>query len=881
MTQFSHGGDIYGAARALGRPPESFLDFSASINPLGPPAWLRDEIDRELKRVAHYPDPQSRALLEAAESCYGVPADELVPANGTTEVLHLLPRLAGLSRAVIPVPAYVDYEAACLGQGLGIRRLRLDPEKAFALDWDRLEALLDQPGLVFLGQPNNPTGRTLSVEQIRLLAARHPESLFVVDEAFADFIPGLERLVAQRPENVLVLLSLTKFYAVPGLRLGLAAAAPSMAERIRTALPPWTVNHLAQTAGAGMLRDTDYRQKTRQSVQGWRQELTEGLSAIAGLTVFPAEANFLLCRLDQSGLDASELAGRLLRDDSLIIRTCGNFSGLDHSYFRVAVRNRRENERLIAGLERILAPGDSRDPIRTPVQGAEPGRQVGTPAIMFQGLSSNAGKSVLTAALCRILLQDGYRVAPFKAQNMSLNSFVTRDGGEMGRAQVLQAQACRLEPEVIMNPVLLKPSSDTGSQVIVRGRPVASMDVRTYHRYKETAATEARRAYDELAAAYDVIVLEGAGSPAEINLKDHDLTNMAMAGYAAADVLLVGDIDRGGVFASFVGTMELLEAWERDLVAGFIINRFRGEEALLDPAIQAVHRRTGKPFYGVVPYLLDLGLPEEDSVTFKAGWGQTGRSSQPAAVEVACVDLPHISNFTDLDPFLAEPDVRLRIVRSLKDLEPTPDVLILPGSKNVLSDLAHLERSGLAEAVKQLAGTNGTEVVGICGGFQMLGQRVADPYGIESSQESMAGLGLLPVVTELAREKQLHQVRAVHHASGLELRGYEIHHGETRTLDDRAVCTVTAETDRPIGFAEDSGAVWGTYLHGLFDADEFRRRFIDTVRSRKGLKPLNVPQTRFDLEEKLDRLAEVVRGRLDMDRIYALLERSRSPYLPR
>jgi cobyric acid synthase CobQ len=494
-----------------------------------------------------------------------------------------------------------------------------------------------------------------------------------------------------------------------------------------------------------------------------------------------------------------------------------------------------------------------------------------TPAIMLQGLTSNAGKSVLATALCRILLQDGYRVAPFKAQNMSLNSYVTQDGREMGRAQVLQAQACRLEPDVLMNPILLKPSSDTGSQVIVMGRPVGNMGVRTYHRYKEQAVIEAHRAYDRLAASYDVLVLEGAGSPAEVNLKRHDLTNMAMARYAGARVLLAGDIDRGGVFASFVGTMAVLEQWERDLVAGYVINRFRGDASLLDSAIEYVSRKTGKPFFGIVPNIAELGLPEEDSVTFKAGWGRGEGGKADAPIHVACLDLPHISNFTDLDPLLIEPDVQVRIIKSLQDIEAVPDVLIIPGSKNTLTDLQHLQDRGFAEGILRLA-ERGVEVIGICGGFQMLGEKVADPFGIESEREALPGLNLLPVITELGKEKHLSQVSARHIPSGCELKGYEIHHGETRRTEEGLHCLIRSETGQEIGFASSRSRVWGTYLHGLFDADAFRRCFLDSIRVRKGLKPLEAVQASFDLEEKLDRLAEVVREGLDMDLVYAELE---------
>ena len=491
-----------------------------------------------------------------------------------------------------------------------------------------------------------------------------------------------------------------------------------------------------------------------------------------------------------------------------------------------------------------------------------------TPAIMFQGTCSNAGKSVLTAALCRILLQDGLRVAPFKAQNMSLNSFVTREGGEMGRAQVVQAQAARLDPDVRMNPVLLKPSSDTGSQVIVMGRPVGNMMVNDYLAYKKQAFVTVQAAYDSLASEYEVMVLEGAGSPAEVNLKAHDIVNMPMARYAQAKVLLVGDIDRGGVFASFVGTMEILDDWERELIAGFVVNRFRGQKSLLAEALDYMEKRTGKPVLGVVDYLANLGLPEEDSVNFKAGLFSPRR---PAGehVPLALIDLPHISNFTDFEPFLAEPDLFVRIVRTPADLADA-DAVILPGSKNVIADLKWLFSSGLAEALKKY-GEEGGEIVGICGGFQMLGISIDDPYQIESGGESLTGLGLLDLATVLEKDKTLTRQSGLHLASGFGVHGYEIHHGQSRAGEACDILHFSNGESGGVGNA--SQAIWGTYLHGIFDADPFRRWFIDRLRQRRGLAPLNLVQAAYDLEPAFDRLAEAVRSQIDMNAIYRLLKK--------
>ncbi|SIO35258.1 cobyric acid synthase [Halodesulfovibrio marinisediminis] len=507
-----------------------------------------------------------------------------------------------------------------------------------------------------------------------------------------------------------------------------------------------------------------------------------------------------------------------------------------------------------------------------------------TPSLMLQGTSSNAGKSVLTAALCRILLQDGLSVAPFKAQNMALNSFVTPNGEEIGRAQAVQAAACRLEPDVRMNPVLLKPSSDTGSQVIVMGKPVANMRVKEYVKYKPTAFAHVQSAYDSIAAEHDVMVLEGAGSPAEINLKAHDIVNMQMARYAKAKVLLVGDIDRGGVFASLVGTMELLDAWEKDLVAGFVLNRFRGDVTLLDSALDFTTNRTEKSFFGVVPFLTQLGLPEEDSVTFKESIGRQ-LPLRDDALDIVLLDLPHIANFTDVDALTIEPDVSLRVVNSLDKLG-KPDCIIIPGSKNTPGDLHWLHESGLAVAIINFAKAGGV-VTGICGGFQMLGETVSDPVSIEyvAQQSSeidvhlhatQQGLGLLPLRTVMGEEKVLTRVTAIHAPTGNSVTGYEIHHGITESTGAQKLDSAIIREDGVIigyGLADshDFQAVWGTYLHGVFDDDKFRRAFINDLRVRKGLAPLQGVQASFSIDPALDRLADTVRDALDMKKIYEVL----------
>ncbi len=854
MSQARHGGNVWRLAEEIGLRVEDLLDFSANINPLGPPDWLRTTIGAAVSELVHYPDPACTRLVRSLAKHHAVAPETVLPGNGSAEVLAAIPREAACRRAVIPVPSYVDYRAAAESAGLPVLALAATPEDGFRLDLGRLQAVLQPGDLVILGQPNNPTGTVAEPAEIRALARLLPDCFFLVDEAFFDFAKGTDSLIADRPENLAVTRSFTKILAIPGLRLGYAVADQRLISRVRRALPPWSVNHLAQRVGIRALNESDdYIGQTRTLVAEQRQWLAAELSRFDGLTVLPGSANFLLVRLDRSGMDAQTLADRLLASAAIAVRTCSNFEGLDGRYLRLAVRKAEDNQRLCEALEDLLNRRANRK---------RPRRRPATPALMFQGTGSGAGKSLMTAALCRILLEDGMRVAPFKSQNMSLNSFVTPDGGEMGRAQVLQAQACRLTPDVRMNPILLKPSSDTGSQVIVLGHPVGTMNVERYIDYKPEAFDQAKRAYDQLASEHEVMVIEGAGSPAEVNLSRHDIANMAMARHARARVFLVGDIDRGGVFAAFTGTLDALREGERSLVSGFVVNRFRGRARLLDEGLSWVRRATGRPVIGVVPYLPRLGLPEEDSVALDArADALDGKRADRVAIGV--VRLPHISNFTDFDALESEPDVALRFLREPVNLRAF-DALVIPGSKNVMADAGFLRASGWSEAIRGLV-ERGTEVIGICGGYQLLGESIADPHGVESSGRSVDCLGLLPVRTVLEANKTLRCVEALHLPSGCALRGYEIHHGLSSSHAGSPV--VERSEGSVIGTCDGEGRVWGTYLHGLFDADGFRRYFINRIRNRVGLDPL-VSGIRYDVEPSLQRLADTVRASLDLGLIY-------------
>lgn len=500
-------------------------------------------------------------------------------------------------------------------------------------------------------------------------------------------------------------------------------------------------------------------------------------------------------------------------------------------------------------------------------------------AIMLQGTSSHVGKSILTTALCRIFYRDGHKVVPFKAQNMALNSYVTKTGGEMGRAQVAQAEAAGLEPNVEMNPVLLKPTGNSSSQVIVLGRPIGNMSASEYHTgHSQKLLDVVEKSLRKLQSQYDILVIEGAGSPAEVNLKANDIVNMRIAKLTPAPVLLIADIDRGGALASIVGTLELLEPEERDLVKGLIINKFRGDIQLLEPAIEFLEKKTGKPVVGVVPHISQLGIDDEDSVSLDDKQQVTN-----GEIEIAVLRIPKISNFTDFDALAAEDDVALRYVREGEPIG-CPDLVILPGSKNTTEDLLYLKQHGYEKDILRLV-EQGVPVVGICGGYQMLGREVRDPEHTESDFDQVDGLGLLDAVTVFSPEKLTHQVTAACsensflgiNFSSAELTGYEIHMGRTEFFSPvKSAFTITSRSGEAMDYGDGAvrtdGLVMGTYLHGIFDNDAFRRSVINALRSRKGLAPLDIiSDTKRRKEESYDRLAAAVRKNLKMDLVYDIL----------
>ncbi len=480
-----------------------------------------------------------------------------------------------------------------------------------------------------------------------------------------------------------------------------------------------------------------------------------------------------------------------------------------------------------------------------------------TQAIMVQGTTSDAGKSVLVAGLCRVLARKGIAVAPFKSQNMALNSAVTQDGGEIGRAQAVQAQACRIEPTVDMNPVLLKPNTDIGAQVIVQGKALADMDAIGYHNYKKVVMGPIMDSFAKLQAQYQTVVIEGAGSPAEINLRENDVANMGFAEKADVPVIIIADIDRGGVFAHLYGTLALLSESEQNRVKGFVINRFRGDIKLLESGLDWLEQKTGKPVLGVLPYLHGLMLEAEDAIN-----SQQVESTTDQPLRVAVPVLTRVSNHTDFDPLRMHPQVNLMLVGKGEPLPPC-DLVIIPGTKNVRDDLAYLKEQGWDQQIQRHLRLGG-KLMGICGGYQMLGQTIADPLGIEGKAGESQGLGYLDVTTVLEQEKQLKQVSGtltLPNQASVPVRGYEIHAGVTTGVQVDAPIQLESGLDGQLGV---DNQVFGTYLHGIFECQEA----CNAILSWAGLEATQTPDFDQIREQGIDRVADTIEQYLDLEALW-------------
>lgn len=953
LERHGHGGDLWTAAEMFGKSKDEFLDFSSNMNPLGPPAAVQTILRDRWRDVIAYPDPAVRELIGKLAEKYNIPTESILAGNGAAELIDLAvrvirPKVTGLAR-----PSFSEYEDAVNKTGGTIREIRLDEADEFTLQQQEVQEALADSDLLFLGSPNNPTGRLLP-QDVRELLARTDKPV-ILDEAFIDFCPNEQNISlirqAARSRHLMVIRSMTKFYSIPGLRLGFIVAHPDRIAEMRAQQVHWSVNTLAQLVGAAVLDDDEFERRTHAWLLEERPWLVARLQSL-GLIVTPSQTNYLLFSLRGLRLQVKELQAEMGKR-GVLIRDASLFPGLDETYVRVAIRLREDNERLVRELQasilELLGRGDGKPlhveasvvslPTAPPIvqayreeaagAGGALAIQSGTgsidsvsgtersaglsPAVvgaesslaatlMVQGTSSDAGKSLITTALCRILLQDGLSVAPFKSQNMSLNSYVTPDGKEIGRAQGMQADACRIPATTDMNPILLKPKKDMVSQVVVHGKPYRDLDARTYReKYLDEAETIVKDSLRRLRQSHDVVVLEGAGSPAEVNLKSRDIVNMRLAGWADAPVVLVADIDRGGVFASLVGTLDILSEEERDRVKGFIINKFRGDVTLLQPGLDWLENRTGKPVLGVVPYLPDLELEDEDSASLDrklaTGVLTRGRSASAAGVmetesasastlDIAVIRLPRLSNFTDIDPLLYESDVSLRFVQTPDELG-QPDAVLLPGSKNTVDDLLFLRQTGLEQALLNHVGQGG-RMVGICAGYQMMGERLLDPELVESDRPETAGLGLFPTETVFTSDKRTVRAEGWTQLYGNQegippqeerypIHGYEIHMGRTHFLQPVEHPFQLLDPDGGTGVHTDGavtgdGKCWGTYVHGILHNDDFRRAWLNELRLSRGLEPAPA-ELRFQArrEAAFDRLADHVRSHLDMERLYEMM----------
>lgn len=889
LQKESHGGDFYHWRKTAGIAPETILDFSVNVRPDGMPDFLKAGILRTVNTLSAYPTPHAEELQELCAQIYGLKPQNFVFGNGSNELFLALAHALkekNIQRAYIFEPAFSEYRFSLEKAGIPTESIYCTPPSPILQDGiynlnapyisEERERILSQmetslqtvlPGsAVFLANPANPSGFLIPQPRLLRLIASRKDCLFIIDEAFIDYTEE-KSLLFGLPQNAAAIRSLTKFYAIAGLRLGYLGCSQDLAKAVQAKLPTWNVNSFAIAAGKAVFEQPALAgqdaEKAKTENNARKADLYQKLSQIQGITLYASWANYVLFSLKNIPQNFWE---KLMTDCGISVRNCANYKGLPQNgkeaFFRAAVRFPNEHSLLCRAMASLL-------PDNKATEHGNTAKRKPKPALMLLGTSSNAGKSVLTAAFCRIFTQDGYTVRPFKAQNMSLNSGVTLQGDEMGRAQIVQAKACRTEPDSRMNPILLKPQTDTGSQIIVRGKAIGTAHAREYYGKKSELWQEVTKAYDELSEEADIMVLEGAGSPAEINLKDNDIVNLKMAEYAHAAVLLTGDIDRGGIYASFLGTWQTFGPAEAKLLHGFLVNRFRGDSSLLGPAHTWLENITGKKVLGVIPYIHDIHLPEEDMAG--ALWNrqapqaeQINYADKNRKLDIAVIMHDKISNHTDFEPLALETHCLVRPVYSVRELG-TPDLIILPGSKSVAADLKKMQENGLADKIRQLSPT--AFILGICGGLQMLGSKILDPDCIETDKPATDGMGLLPLTTEFQKEKHLTLAKNIQTPLAAETYGYEIHHGQS--VEERPGATdayFKNGAGEICGYTK--GNIWATYIHGLFDDDTFRLQFINHVRTFRQLNPVSSCSP-YALDASLDKLADIVRKSVDMDAVYA------------
>ena len=870
-----HGADYKAFREKYGRDVQH--DFSASVSAIGFSDKAKEAILEGIEKndaVVNYPDRHSLLLREAIAKYYRVNIiDKTACGCGACDLIYRICAAMKPRRVGIVEPAFSEYEKAAKLHGAEeILHIQTHKKNGYVIEEKDLLKIAnfskEPSALMFICSPANPTGAVTPYKSLALMIgeAEKKGTTVVLDACFADFdgesSAATERLVSEMAagkwKNLIILSAFTKFYGLAGLRVGYAiCSSEEVARRIEEAGEPWAVSALASRAAVASLSDSDFRAKqiliTGQERAFMRQELEKlGVAEVWG------RANFLMIR-------TRAILADTLGKQGIYIRNCADFYGLGAGYFRISLKSHEENLFLINALKNIYDGFNERS---DGIKQAVPLTKQAVP-LMVQGTMSNAGKSFLVAALCRIFKQDGYKVAPFKSQNMALNSFATSEGLEVGRAQAMQAEAAGVAVDVRMNPILLKPTSDTGSQVIVKGKSIGNMSARDYFKYKAELVPVVKECYESLARENDIIVIEGAGSPAEINLKSHDIVNMGLARMVDSPVLLAADIDRGGVFAQLAGTVALLDDEERERVKGLIINKFRGDKSLLDSGISEIEERTEKKVVGVVP-MIKVSLDAEDSLATDFG----GTKGSEKALRVAIVRLPYISNVTDFAPLEQDSRFSVKYCAQSEELWSfNPHLVILPGSKSTIADCAWLYEKELALTIHRLY-DSGVLLLGICGGFQMLGTMVKDYECVESDKaEKIDGLCLLPMETRLKKEKTTKQTRLVIEGvtgawsalNGAEVVGYEIHNGYSKELGSSVYMA--------------QGSVFGTYTHGFFDtqgvlsktAEAVAKRFGIDITAANNLEKTDLKDAQTRKEEEYDKLADEVRAALDMNEIYSIM----------
>ena len=843
MSKFIHGGEVehYLDKYSIDLPLSSIIDFSVNINFLtqntdisrliqfGSFEWkkypLLSELNEAYKQLATY---------------HNCTADNIFAANGATELFYILLSALGIKTAGALSPSYTGYEE--VASKMDIPFSYLTKHETFSN--------LELPDIFFIGYPNNPDGSLCDHRELLELISQHPKTYFIIDESFIDFTrEAFSFTSVLEYDNLIVVKSLTKFFSIAGVRLGVLFSNSKIVNLLKAKDYPWHLNSLSIELLKVCYKDRQFIKETIEETELCRKYL-QGIVKRFGLEVIgESKTNFILLKAEDNLLHK-----KLLRE-GIFTRVCSDFAELGEQYVRIAVREMNDIKKLESALERVFNLNSSPSP------------KSRAKAIMVVGTTSNAGKSIVTTAICRILSNRGMRVAPYKAQNMALNSFVTSDGKEIGRAQAVQAKSARVNPTTDMNPVLLKPIGNKQSQLIVNGIATENVTARDYYSKKSNLKFVAREAYERLASEYDWVVLEGAGSPAEINLMKYDFVNMAAAEYADASTILVADIDRGGVFASIVGTILLLPDNYRRLIKGIIINKFRGDSSLLDSGINDVEQITGIPVIGVLPYLKDLKIEEEDSL----GLDARGKTLAEALLNIKVVRLPMISNYTDFLPLEHIEGIELSYVTEVNELEGA-DIIIIPGTKNSCSDLEWLWDKGFAQEIIEQSSMD-CMVIGICGGYQMLGAELSDLNGVEGKSNTVKGLGLLPIRTELQSSKELIQVeletnsRFPYCEEGTKVTGYEIHCGETvESESSQFLSNSEATVSNHFGSISKGMNVWGTYVHGIFDSPNFLEQFINSILNKKNIaQKIDVKATN-DCSE-FDRLAEHLEQNIDLSKI--------------